>query len=169
MNARHSISVLTASLILVGLLALPLLSSACGDDEDGAGNGGPTLPAGSGNSGESAPLEREAFEVTMTDNTFDPSEFTATGGTIAEFNITNSGTAIHNMRIAGADKAYNTQDDGVSDPSLVNSNEDATMEWVTPSLGGAFDFRCDFHPETMVGTITVVPGEEETGAGGEGP
>ena len=46
---------------------------SCGDDEDGAGDGGPTLPAGSGNSGESAPLEREAIEVTMSDNTFNPS------------------------------------------------------------------------------------------------
>ena len=156
-------------LVLVALIALVALSYACGDDDNGGESPAATSPAGSGGGGGGGEQKKETFDVSMKDNVFEPAQFAASGGAIAVFNITNGGIAIHNMRIAGADGEYNTEDDAVSDPALVNGGERAVAQWVAKDTGGAFDFRCDFHPETMVGTITVEPSGDIPDAGQEGP
>ena len=72
------------------------------------------------------------------------------------FDLKNEGVAIHNMRIAGPDGSYNTDDDAVSDPQLVNAGEAATLAWTAPAQPGEMKFQCDFHVSVgMVGTITV--------------
>ena len=155
-----------SALPLVVLAAVLTLSYACGDDDDTGAEPAASFPAGGGG-GNGEDVER--FDIAMADNTFDPTEFTVTGGVIAEFSILNSGAAIHNVRIAGADNEYANEDDAVSDPTLVNGGEAATLQWFAPAAGGTFDFRCDFHPLSMVGKITVTPGDEPNGAGEEGP
>lgn len=147
--------------------ALVLLAVACGDDDDAAGEPAATFPAG----GDSVGREAEVVEVEMSllDNWFDPATVSVTGGEAVRFLITNDGAAIHNVRIAGADRQYNTADDAVSDPPLLNAGESAVLEWLAPSLGGTFAFRCDFHPEAMVGEITVERAEGQAGAGTSGP
>lgn len=109
------------------------------------------------------------LNIAALDNSFDPAEFTVNGGVIIVLNMTNKGTAIHNLRLAGADNVYANIDDALSDPPLVNAGESAVVEWFTPVAGGVFDFRCDFHPQSMTGRITVTPGQESTNGGQEGP
>jgi len=105
----------------------------------------------------------------MGDNSFEPTEFTVGGGKTIRLRISNSGTAIHNVRLAGADNEYITDDDSVSLPTLVYGAETAKLDWTAPSAGGAFDFRCDFHPAAMVGKIIVEPSNEPSDGGSEGP
>ncbi len=53
------------------------------------------------------------------------------------------------------DGEYGTADDIVSTPDLVSPGETAVLEWTAPEEPGIINFRCDFHPGVMVGTITV--------------
>lgn len=139
------------------LSALLIASFACGggDDDDGGGDdesAAATTPAGTGNGGGGG---EETFEVSMGDNFFEANEFTVAPGTTLTFNLTNDGTAIHNMRTAGADNEFGNDDDAVSDPDLVTAGGTATLEWIAPDEPGTYDFYCDFHTSDMTGTITV--------------
>jgi len=93
--------------------------------------------------------------VTMDDNVFDPDQITVAADQEITFNITNDGSAIHNMRIAGADNEYDNDDDAVSDPDPVRAGDSAVITWQSAAIAGEIDFRCDFHPTDMTGTITV--------------
>jgi plastocyanin len=113
-------------------------------------NGEPTpTPDGGGDGGGGA------IAVSMGDNTFDPDEITVAPGAAVSFDVTNDGTAIHNMRIAGADGEYNSDDDAVSDPDVMPGGSEGTVEWTAPDAAGEIKFQCDFHPTEMVGTIAV--------------
>ena len=157
---------LRISLFLV-IPALGLVAYACGDDDETGGEPAASFPAGGG--GEGGEADVEEFDLLLGDNTFDPTDESISGGNLLQFNISNGGAAIHNVRIAGADNVYNNEDDVVSDPSLLNAGETAVLQWPAPVGGGTFDFRCDFHPEAMAGTITVQPDEATGGGGQEGP
>jgi plastocyanin len=141
-----------ALLLLFTLAVLPALVSAAacgGDDDDNGDDGGDGTPAGNGDGGE------VTFDVSMGDNFYEPNEFTVDPGTTITFNLTNDGTAIHNMRVAGADNEYNTDDDAVSDPDLFLAGDAGTLVWTAPEESGTYDFQCDFHLTDMLGTITV--------------
>jgi plastocyanin len=105
----------------------------------------------------------------MSDNSFKPTEFTVSGGKTIRLRISNGGAAIHNVRLAGADNEFITDDDSVSLPTLVYGAETAKLDWTAPGAGGAFDFRCDFHPAAMAGKIIVERSDEASDVGGEGP
>ena len=129
--------ILPAALIIsVGLLAL-----ACGGGGDG-GNGG--------NGGDSI-----SIDVSMGDNFFEPNEFPVKAGQKVTFNLTNGGAAIHNMRVAGADNEYNTDDDALSDPSQLSSGDTGTLEWTAPDKAGEIKLQCEFHPTDSTGIINV--------------
>jgi plastocyanin len=93
--------------------------------------------------------------VSMGDNFFEPKEFTVGAGETVTFDISNDGTAIHNMRVDGGDGTLNNDDDTVSDPELFTPGATGTLTWTAPDQAGTIDFRCDFHPTDMTGTITV--------------
>lgn len=99
------------------------------------------------------------FDVDMGDNFFayqgkhDPA-IPVPSGKEATVNLANKGRNIHNMRIAGADSKYDNADDFVSEPDLIRTNGRGTLKFKFDKAG-AYDFRCDFHPDTMTGTITV--------------
>jgi plastocyanin len=93
--------------------------------------------------------------VGMGDNFFDPDQITVAADKEITFILTNDGSAIHNMRVAGADSEYNSDDDAVSDPDIVSGGQDAVVTWRSTAESGEIDFRCDFHPDQMTGTITV--------------
>jgi plastocyanin len=93
--------------------------------------------------------------VAMKDNFFEPLEFSVPAGKKFRINLTNDGpTFAHNMRIAGPDGEFDTEDDLVSTPSAqrVGVSGDLVGQIDQP---GTYDVRCDFHPEIMVGTVTV--------------
>jgi len=146
------IDVAVVGFLMLSLVVTFALAFAWIDDDDsGAAEepaasetpGGPDLPPGS------------EVQVTMLDNSFDPSDITVAAGTTANFAVVNDGSAIHNMRIAGADGEYDTDDDAVTDPEVVSGGDEATLSWDAPAEAGSVDFRCDFHPTEMVGTIAV--------------
>jgi plastocyanin len=99
------------------------------------------------------------MQVVMQDDSFDPNELTVAAGSTAVFEISNEGSSRHNMHIAGEGNEF-TEDfcegggDPCSDPNSVDGGETATLTWQVPPEPGQVDFRCDFHPEDMTGTIT---------------
>jgi plastocyanin/mono/diheme cytochrome c family protein len=98
-------------------------------------------------------------DVSMGDNFFDidgkrnPTFQIAASATVT-INLTNGGTAIHNMRTTGDDGTFDTDDDAVSDPLTVNGGATGTIE-VTFAVAGTYQYRCDFHATEMKGEITV--------------
>lgn len=138
-------------LAAVALLLLPLLGIACGGDDDGGTTTAATTPADGG---------KTSFDISAGDNFFEyggekKPTLSVPAGKKITINITNDGTAIHNMRFAGDDNKYDSSDDAVSDPTLVSAGQKATITFTAPSQAGTYDFRCDFHPTDSVGKIEV--------------
>jgi plastocyanin len=139
-----------AAVALTFVLAFAFPTESGLRDETVVGSPTPEVtptPAGSPGAG---------IAVSMKDNLFEPAELTVKAGEAVTINLTNDGVAIHNMRIAGADGKYNTDDDGISDPDIVQSGGTAKLDWTAPAQPGQVKFQCDFHVTVgMVGTITV--------------
>jgi plastocyanin/mono/diheme cytochrome c family protein len=70
--------------------------------------------------------------------------------------LTSTGSAPHNMRTSGADAEFDSDDDAVSDPDTITAGGNGT---ITFSFGeaGTYPYQCDFHPDQMIGDITVIP------------
>jgi Copper binding proteins, plastocyanin/azurin family. len=130
--------VLLASLVLSAVL---VLSFACGGGNDNTSTGSDTPGAAT-------------YDVTMTDTGNTPNDYTVAAGSTLTLNFTNKGTAAHNVRVAGADNQYNTSDDAVSDPDLIIAGGKGKLTWKAPSKAGAYNFKCDYHPD-LKGTIMV--------------
>ncbi len=98
-------------------------------------------------------------EFKMGDNFFDlegsinPTLEIAAGDAVS-FTVPNTGVNIHNLRFAGPDGEYNTDDDFVSDPDLLFGGEQGTLEF-TFGEAATFPYQCDFHPTEMLGEVTV--------------
>lgn len=137
---------------LVVSLAVTFVLGFMAIDDDGGADGASETPAPSGGAGTPIP---GGTEIVLHDNSFDPDALTVTGGETATFAITNEGAAIHNVRFAGEDSEYDTDDDAVSDPDLLRVGDTGTLEWIAPAEVGDYPFRCDFHSTEMTGTITV--------------
>ena len=159
-NCAHrglKLLLLSASLIL----SIALLAAACGGgDDDGGTSETPAADETAADDADDAgPV---TFDVSMGDtiepeitNFFEANTFTVSPGQEVTFNLTNDGDAIHNMRIAGGDGEYDTDDDTVSDPDLFQAGDTGTLVWTAPDEAGEIIFRCDFHPLDMIGTISV--------------
>jgi plastocyanin/mono/diheme cytochrome c family protein len=97
--------------------------------------------------------------MTMGDNFFElqgqrnPSLSMAAGQTVT-FQLTNSGSAPHNMRTTGPDAEFDTDDDTVSDPATITGGATGTLA-VSFAAAGTYEYHCEFHPDQMVGEITV--------------
>ena len=108
-----------------------------------------------------SPTPGGPIAVAMRDNFFDPKEITVPAGSEVTFDLTNDGAAIHNMHIAGEGGTFSDTfckaggKEPCSDPDIVPAGQKASLEWETPATAGKIDFRCDFHPVEMTGTITV--------------
>ncbi|MCH8919776.1 MAG: cupredoxin domain-containing protein [Chloroflexi bacterium] len=137
-----------------------------------------TLPSGAGIEGEAEGDDVVAEEtptdggptggdiaVSMGDNFFEldgqrEPDIAVPLGEQTTFDLTNDGSAVHNLHIAGADNEYGDAfcetggDEPCSDPNLFAGGDtgNITFSFDEP---GTFVFRCDFHPTQMTGTITV--------------
>jgi len=94
------------------------------------------------------------FDVEMGDNFFEPSELEVEAGQTFRIKLTNDGEFIHNLRIAGADGEYDTEDDLVSTPGFQRSGESGELVGQIDEPG-VYIFRSDSQSTDMVGTITV--------------
>ena len=154
--------------IAAGLL---LLAAACGDDDGDNGDGDngsgdtatPTAPADEIQSQPDSPQEvgdevTEAVEgvlqTAVGDNFYKLNNLKVPLNETTTIEITNEGSAIHNMRIAGPDGEFDTDDDSVNDPLTIAGGETGVVEF-TPTLAGTYTFRCDFHPNEQGGVIVV--------------
>ena len=68
--------------------------------------------------------------------------------------LTNAGSQIHNMRTAGDDGEYGTDDDAISDPDTISGGGDGTLTF-SFAQPGTYPYQCEFHPDDMKGEITV--------------
>lgn len=96
--------------------------------------------------------------ITLGDNFFQLDsqqnpEIDVAAGTAITATLNNTGTAIHNMRIAGPDGEYNTDDDIVSDPDTITAGTQATIAFTLTA--GTYNYQCDFHPTQMKGTVVA--------------
>ncbi|HEY5626303.1 MAG TPA: cupredoxin domain-containing protein [Dehalococcoidia bacterium] len=158
--------------VAAGLL---LLAAACGGDDDdgGNGNGDTGTPAAT----ETAPadgiepqpavpqeLEDEVTEAAggviqtvaadVPTFSYSPNHLKVPLNETTTIEITNEGAALHNLRIAGPDGEWNTDDDTVSDPDLISGGGTGVVEF-TPTLAGTYTFRCDIHPDVQGGVIVA--------------
>ncbi len=158
--------------ILVPIAAgLLLFAAACGDDDDDDGGNGDgdaatptaTLPADGIQTQPASPQEVDdtvteaaggALQTAVGDNFYTLNNLKVPLNETTTIEIVNDGTAIHNMRIAGPDGEWNTDDDSVSDPELISGGAAGVLEF-TPTLAGTYTFRCDFHTTEMGGVIVV--------------
>jgi plastocyanin len=126
-----------AALGLVSLLGL--LAAACGGDSES----GPATPG---------PEGEIVIRVEMRNNRFSPSAFTVRAGRDYLLELRNKDGEIHNLRIAGIDNEYGTDDDLLSDD--VDPGKTGSLEFRFDQPG-VFDFRSDSHEIDMWGTLTV--------------
>lgn len=103
--------------------------------------------------GEEEPVDVE-LDVTMRDNLFQPNTLEVDVGKKFRVNLENEGEFVHNLRIAGPDKTYDSDDDLASEPDPPKAGEGGTLVGQI-SEAGVYSFRCDFHPIEMTGTLTV--------------
>jgi len=124
--------------------------------KDKAAAGSPTPGATPTPQGTPGGTPGGAVAVGLKDNFFEPKDLTVKAGASVTFQLKNDGVAVHNMRIAGADGKYNTEDDAASDPNIIQAGGTGAVTWTAPAQAGQVQFQCDFHVALgMVGTITV--------------
>lgn len=156
MTRSHKLHLFLLS--VVALLVLPLLGIACGGggDDEADGATAAATPAGNDDGDDGG---ETTLDISMGDNFFEldgeknPVLAMPSGASVT-INLTNDGIAIHNMRIDGEDVKFDTKDDASSDPTLVTVGQTAVLEWDAPEAG-TYNYRCDFHPTDMLGTIEV--------------
>jgi len=128
--------------ILVALMLaclLGLLAPACGGGSESV------LPT-PGPNGETV------IRVEMRDGFFSPSGLTIRAGGDYILELRNRDGKAYNLRIAGPDGKYETEDDLVSDN--VDSGKTGSLA-LRIDQPGSYDFRSDSEPISMVGTLTV--------------
>ena len=106
----------------IAIAAVALFGAACGGDDGGnGGDGGAT------------------DSVTMVDNEFQPSSFTAGSTTIS---VTNDGQALHSFTLA---------DGGIDEDVQAGESADVDLSGLD---AGSYHLICKYHPE-MTGSLTV--------------
>ena len=157
--------------VAAGLL---LVAAACGDDDDGSDGDDAgdtptpeaTADAPSADEIEAQPDSPQEVDAEVTtpvdgvlqtavgDNFYKLNNLSAPLNEMTTIEIVNEGSAIHNMRIAGADGVFNTDDDIVSDPDAISGGDTGVLEFA-PTLAGTYTFQCDFHTTEQGGVIVV--------------
>lgn len=152
------------ALVLGALLAL---AAACGDGEDA---GADQTPADGGASPlgqlQAQPQPVQALdprltepqngliEVTERDIAFAPNKLKIPLGQAVTIRVVNGDPVEHNLRLAGVDGRYDTEDDAVTEPPTIAAGARGELIF-SPQIPGAYTFRCDFHPSRMGGQIVV--------------
>ncbi len=94
------------------------------------------------------------IEIDATGIKFAPNHLNAPADKPVTIRVSNKDTVTHNLRIAGLDGEYTTDDDAVTDPDDIGGGAGGDLNF-TPPVKGSYTFRCDFHPAGMGGRIVV--------------
>lgn len=147
------IVVLVAGLLLGGSIAAAVHDEDATEAEHPAGEQSP-LPGAS-----APPSGAQTIQVSMGDNFFDiggqrNANIPIPANRDIVIALTNNGRSIHNLQIAGPDNRYDNADDIKSNPESIRASASgtATFKFTSP---GTINYRCEFHPDDMKGTITV--------------
>jgi len=161
-------------LLLASVATLTLLAACGGDDEkvetlptvavvQDTAPAPPTLQIQAQPS-PSQPLDTTAstaedgiIAVEARDTLFAPNSWTTAVGESVTIRLNNADGQQHNLRLAGPDGEYETQDDAITIPEALNGGESGELTFA-PLVPGDYTFRCDFHPDSMGGSIEVEPG-----------
>ncbi len=147
------------------LLPALLIVAACGGDDDlGESAAGPTVDANLTVKNQPSPVqppvgtpaqpEEGVFEIFVEDAAYHGNTINATLGQPIVIRVTNRDQATHNLRIAGLDGQYDTEDDAVTEPPAIGGGTSGQLDFA-PAIRGAYTFRCDYHPGTMGGQIII--------------
>ena len=128
---------IAAALVLASLLTL--LAMACGGDSE---SGLPTP----------GPAGETVLRVEMSNGFFSPRSLTVRAGVDYILELRNRDGEDHNLRIAGVDNEYETEDDFVS--GNLEPGETGSLKFQIDELG-IYGFRSDSQPITMIGTLIV--------------
>jgi plastocyanin len=94
------------------------------------------------------------IEISAVNILFAPNRWAAAVGETTSITFANADTQQHNLRLAGLDGQYDTEDDVITSPEAVGPGESGEVSFV-PQVAGNYTFRCDFHPTSMGGQIEV--------------
>jgi plastocyanin len=98
--------------------------------------------------------EDRVISIGISELKFSPNRWSIVLDEPITIRVTNNDSQQHNLRIAGLDGEYETQDDAVTDPEALQPGESGELTFV-PQVAGNYTFRCDFHPANMGGQIEV--------------
>jgi cytochrome c oxidase subunit 2 len=81
--------------------------------------------------------------------------------------VVNAGGALHNLQVSPYESDICSSDDPspCTDPTRINAGDEGTITFDIPE--GTYEYRCDFHPAEMSGTLVVGPAEAAGGAAAE--
>lgn len=94
------------------------------------------------------------LDLAVTDDSFEPVQLEVNAGETFLINLTNNSEFVHNLRIAGPDGEFDTEDDLKSTPDNPKAGEDSSLSGKLDAPG-TYDFRDDFNSTVLTGTITV--------------
>lgn len=152
--------------LILALFAATLASACGGDDEEAPPTGEPAATAEptfvvqnqpqpvQAPNGEPEEPEEGVYEITAEDTAFRGNDVKLALGSPAVIRLTNRGQLTHNLRLAGLDGQFDTEDDAVTEPAAVQPGASGEFSFA-PAIAGAYTFRCDYHPGSMGGRITV--------------
>jgi plastocyanin len=163
---------LVLRLAAIFLLFVPL-AVACGDDDDESSTPGLVTQTPNIVPSIGGPQEQPQPAQELDTQQLEPSdgvvELAASGtryahnhirinvGEAVTIRLTNEDTATHNLRIAGIDGEFETEDDAVTTPDAISGGQVGELTFAPPAAG-EYTFRCDFHPGSMGGQIVVAGG-----------
>ncbi|HSP55619.1 MAG TPA: cupredoxin domain-containing protein, partial [Dehalococcoidia bacterium] len=104
--------------------------------------------------GTPAQPEEGVFEIFVESAQYHGNSINATAGQSIVIRVTNRDQITHNLRIAGLDGQYDTEDDAVTEPDAIPGGTSGQLDFA-PAIRGAYTFRCDYHPGSMGGQIIV--------------
>lgn len=147
---------LAVAVLGVGALGIGGTFAAVYDEENKEVHHPPTAEPSPGGA-EETPAPSGAPVIAMSDNEFDKTELTIPAGVETIIQLTNVGTAIHNVNVAVggsfADGTCKKGAPGCSDPANIRGGQSGTLTLNLPA--GTYDYRCDFHVDEMKGVLTV--------------
>lgn len=153
-------------LVVAPILALVIFLGSCSDDSDDT-DAVPESPSPEASvtvqdqpdpvqppAGTPGQPEDGVYEVIAQNSAFQGNDITLPLGQTSAIRVTNRDEVSHNLRIAGIDGQYDTEDDAVTEPESIAPGSSGELSFA-PAIAGTYTFRCDYHPGSMGGEITV--------------
>lgn len=146
--------------LTAGVLLAAWLSGCAGSrsDEETAGTSGSALgaiqtqPDVVQQSGDLVEPQDGVVEISISGARFLQNQLKIRVGEAVTIRVLNQDGQTHNLRVAGLDGQYETEDDAVTVADAIAGGESGELKFA-PAVAGEYTFRCDFHPGTMGGRI----------------